>query len=270
MTSQFPSLNHPSNNPAASYTLSQAMQQEMFDDYNKNELVKRRRAALTLNKMSFVGSTTTCERWIDERLGVAPAHLCPPSRDFREGRGPYVVNGVPISRATNGCCVKDPCLCGSDVIFYNGHAYDQKPFLKARLITRPGNVMYLEGKLTPPFNPGKSPHIYGPYTKRGKRPMTMCFNENRFGKSLSRCCTTSTYGDNIPPYHSRRARELAFTDAGLPFGDTIGYFRFKPNKVCARNQAAVTKMTECCICEQGEYNPAQYAQDECPTFSACC
>ncbi|RUS92180.1 hypothetical protein EGW08_000033 [Elysia chlorotica] len=190
------------------------------------------------------------------------------AKDLRAGWGPYVINGVPISKKTNGCCVQNPCLCRSDVIFYNGQAYDQKPFIKARLITRPGNVMYMEGKLTPPFNPGNSPCIYGPYRNRDKKPITMGFKDNQFGKGLSHCCTTSIYGDNIPPFVNIRSNQLAYTEAGLPFGPTIGYFRFKPDEVC--DKPPVSRITDCCNCEPGRYNPAEYNMDECPVSTRCC
>ncbi|KAK3765838.1 hypothetical protein RRG08_026305 [Elysia crispata] len=190
--------------------------------------------------------------------------------NLSERRSPYVINGVPISKRTNGCCVQDPWICRSDVIFYNGKAYDQKPYIKARLITRPGNVMYMEGKLTPPWNPGKSPCKYGPPTYKDKKPMTMGFNDNQFGKALNPCCTTSIYGDNVPPYVNIRSSELAYTEAGLPFGETIGYFRFKPEKVCDDGQPAITRLSQCCYCEEGRYNPAEYVQDECPTSTWCC
>ncbi|GFN80039.1 hypothetical protein PoB_000654500 [Plakobranchus ocellatus] len=98
----------------------------------------------------------------------------------------------------------------------------------------------------------------------------MGYNDNKFGKGLHPCCTTSIYSDTIPPYYSVNSRKLAFTDAGLPYGETIGYFRFKPEKMCDCGKPAVTKLTECCSCEPGEYNPAEYAQDVCPSSQCCC
>lgn len=40
------------------------------------------------------------------------------------------------------------------------------------------------------------------------------------------------------------------------------------DKICDCRQVPLQKLGECCTCEPGEYNPAQYAQDECP--SICC
>ncbi|KAK3765837.1 hypothetical protein RRG08_026305 [Elysia crispata] len=259
MASKFPGFNNNRKAPGTSYVLTPAMKDQIIDDYNQNERYKKRRASLTLDRMSFVGSTTTCERWIDERFGVRPAHHCP--QNLRD----EIDQKLAIS-AKGG----DPWICRSDVIFYNGKAYDQKPYIKARLITRPGNVMYMEGKLTPPWNPGKSPCKYGPPTYKDKKPMTMGFNDNQFGKALNPCCTTSIYGDNVPPYVNIRSSELAYTEAGLPFGETIGYFRFKPEKVCDDGQPAITRLSQCCYCEEGRYNPAEYVQDECPTSTWCC
>ncbi|CAL1528058.1 unnamed protein product [Lymnaea stagnalis] len=186
-------------------------------------------------------------------------------RDFKHGRSPYTVNGVPISNGINGGCLQ-PCFCRSDVIFYNGKAYDQKRFLEARLRTRPCNVMYLEGKLIPPFNPGKSPQILGPYRNRDKPPTTMSFRDTEFGKRLNPCCITSIYNDTVPPYHN--TKDYGYTKLGLPYGETLGFFRFKPHKICDCREIPIQQLGECCTCEPGEYNPAQYPQDECP--GVCC
>ncbi|CAG5135903.1 unnamed protein product [Candidula unifasciata] len=178
------------------------------------------------------------------------------------------MNGLPISNVIEGCCINDPCYCRSDVVFYNGKAYDQKPYLAARLRTRPGNVMYMEGKLVPPFVPGKSPQIYGPYRNNDRYPRTMGYNESQFGKPMDRCCTTSIYNDTVPPYHN--TRNFAYSRLGLPFGETLGYFRFKPDKICDCRTTPVQKLGDCCTCEPGEYNPAQYRRDECPGQPCCC
>ncbi|XP_005092112.1 uncharacterized protein LOC101860002 isoform X2 [Aplysia californica] len=188
--------------------------------------------------------------------------------NFKTERSPYVVNGVPISRSVEGCCIKDPCSCRSDVIFYNGQAYDQKPYIECHLRTRPGDVMYLEGKLIPPFNPGKSISRFGAYRSRGKPPQSQCFNNTKFGRGLHPCCTASKYNDSVPPYHN--THNQAFTREGLPYGETLGFFRFKPTKICDCRPVPVQRLGECCTCEPGEYNPAQYVQDDCPPRPCCC
>ncbi|KAI8790419.1 hypothetical protein BgiBS90_008343 [Biomphalaria glabrata] len=186
-------------------------------------------------------------------------------KDFKHGRSPYIINGVPIADVLKGSA-QFPCDCRSDVIFYNGRPYDQKYFLQARLRTRPCNVMFLEGKLIPPFMPGKSPQILGPYRNRDKPPINTGFNNCIFGKGLNPCCTTSIFNDTVPPYHN--TKDYGYTRMGLPYGETIGFFRFKPKKICDCRQVPLQSLGECCTCEPGEYNPAQYIQDECPP--ACC
>lgn len=180
--------------------------------------------------------------------------------DINERRSPYVVNGVAIAPSIEGCCMNDPCSCRSDVIFYNGQAYDQKPFIDGRFRTRPNNVMFFEGRLTPPFNPGKPISTYGPYRSRGKPPKSQCFNDTKYGRRLHPCCASSY--DNV--------KDQAFGRAGLPYGETIGFFRFKPNKICDCRLQPVQRLGECCTCEPGEYNPAQYMQNDCPERSCCC
>ncbi|KAH9499099.1 hypothetical protein Btru_006681 [Bulinus truncatus] len=138
--------------------------------------------------------------------------------------------------------------------------------LQARLRTRPCHVMFLEGKLIPPFNPGKSPNLLGPYRNRDKPPTNSGFNDNQFGKGLNPCCTTSIFNDTTEPYHN--TKDYGFTRMGLPYGETIGFFRFKPKKICDCRQVPLQSLGQCCTCEPGEYNPAQYIQDECPP--ACC
>lgn len=55
---------------------------------------------------------------------------------------------------------------------------------------------------------------------------TTGYNATQFGKPMDRCCTTSIYNDTVPPYHN--TQNFAYSRLGLPFGDTLGFFRFKP------------------------------------------
>lgn len=189
-------------------------------------------------------------------------------RELGKGRAPYVSNGVAISHVTQGCCVQEPCLCRSDVIFYNGRAYDQKPFIDGNLRRREGNVMYFEGKLVPPFAPGKSVSRFGPFRNRDKQPQCQCYNDTPEGRRLPPCCLRSKFGDERPPYEYTNRQ--AFTRAGLPYGETLGYFRFKPTKICDCREVPVQRLDDCCNCEPGEYNAAYYVRDECPTRDVCC
>lgn len=54
-------------------------------------------------------------------------------RDFKHGRSPYIVNGVPISNIQENVGSK-PCECPSDVIYYNGIPYDQKNYVRRKTI----------------------------------------------------------------------------------------------------------------------------------------
>jgi len=189
-------------------------------------------------------------------------------RDYKTGRAPYVSNGVGVSDTVVGCCIKEACHCRADVIFYNGRAYDQKPYIDGNFRRRQGNVMYFEGKMVPPFTPGKSISRFGPYRNRGKPPQCQCFNDTPYGRRLNPCCTTSKYGDTQPPYSNTHG--IPYSRAGLPYGETLGYFRFKPTKICDCRPIPVQSLGECCNCEPGEYNPAMYIRDECPIRNCCC
>ncbi|GFN80040.1 hypothetical protein PoB_000654600 [Plakobranchus ocellatus] len=76
MSAEFPSLTN-SSKPEVPFVLTPAIKEEMMNDFNKHELSRQRRAHIALNSLSFVTSTTTLEKWIDERMGVVPFELCP-------------------------------------------------------------------------------------------------------------------------------------------------------------------------------------------------
>ncbi|KAK6982591.1 hypothetical protein BgiMline_017982 [Biomphalaria glabrata] len=276
MSAEFPDFFHSHWRPPP-YELCEEDKEWIKRDWVRNFFLADKRDKSCFYLLSFITPTTNGYRVFDKWHGIDTSRcpedvkaeiqekLCLPQKDFKHGRSPYIINGVPIADVLKGSA-QFPCDCRSDVIFYNGRAYDQKYFLQARLRTRPCNVMFLEGKLIPPFMPGKSPQILGPYRNRDKPPINTGFNNCIFGKGLNPCCTTSIFNDTVPPYHN--TKDYGYTRMGLPYGETIGFFRFKPKKICDCRQVPLQSLGECCTCEPGEYNPAQYIQDECPP--ACC
>ncbi|KAH9507776.1 hypothetical protein Btru_053691 [Bulinus truncatus] len=132
----------------------------IMKDWVRNFILAERRGRSCFSHLSFITPTTNGHRVFDRWYGIDPS-LCPEDlkRDFKHGRSPYVINGVPITHNLRGSA-QFPCDCRSDVIFYNGKPYDQKYyrrvffffFYKTRITLKKRNINHKQ--LLPLYNAG--------------------------------------------------------------------------------------------------------------------
>lgn len=54
------------------------------------------------------------------------------------------------------------------------------------------------------------------------------------------------------------------------FRFSLCHYLCPQEKICDCRVTPVQRLGQCCTCEPGEYNPAQYRQDECPGQPCCC